>query len=130
MAKESLVVGQKVWIETVAMFFRSTGDQRKVSRYEIVEANKSSAYAIPAGRLDEYNEDPKRHAYMRKRIVQRNHKVLGDGMGGHYTLWLSSEDFESNVTYNQEIKEVRKQAQDVLNQLTLSDLKKFIQQFD
>lgn len=128
MARQPLEVGNRVWLEATDYFFRRN-EERKIREYVVVDANKSSAYLIDIDRLEKYNEDPKRHAYMKRRVEQRTHNVKGDGLGTHFTLWMSEEDFQKNVIYNKTIKETRQQAHELIDKLPLSILKEFINQF-
>lgn len=128
--KNPLEVGQKVWLETLSMFLRSEGENRIISEYQIVEANSSSAYAVPLDVLDEYNRNIKRHSYFRRRITQRNHKVKSDGFGGSYILWLSEESFENNVKYNKDLVVARKKAHETVGELTLAGLENLIDRFE
>ena len=127
MAKEALTVHQQVWLESYSLFYGGDNEKRKVEPYEIVEANASSAYAVPQDELMNYYSDPKKHAYLKRRILQRTHEVKGNGWGGHYTLWRKEEDFHRNVTYNRDIQAARKEAHALMDKLPLKTLQEIIQ---
>lgn len=128
MKKEPLEEGMTVWIETISSFFRKK-EERSIEEYQVVEVNKTSAYIVATEKLDKFNEDPKRHKYLKRRVNLRTHEVERDGFGGSFALWLKAEAFEKNVAYNKEIAENRKQAHDIVNELPLSELKTFISKF-
>lgn len=124
--RDSLKVGQHIWIEIRTVFFRGSGDKREINEHIIVEANNSSAYAISTDDLDKYNADIKNHSYLRRRITQRTHEVKGLGFGDSYVLWLSKESFEANVKYNKDLKTARKKAHEIVDSMTLAGLENFI----
>lgn len=112
------------------MFIRDENEKRKVYEYEIVEVNQSSAYAVPVDQLKEYFKDPKKHKYLRERINQRTHEVKGNGWGRYYRMWITKEDFEKNVQYNDTLKMTRQKAYEIFNSLPLSHLEEFINNYE
>lgn len=92
MKKAALEVGQTVWIETRNYNFSAGGFSRKLHQGQIVEANRSSAYAVLVDDLQ--NEKAYRH-----RIDQKTKKIVDSGvLFGHYNiLWLSQEAYEDDV---------------------------------
>lgn len=128
--KNRLEVGQLVWIEATQMFFRiKREDDRKVDEYQIIESNNSSAYAVSVDDLVRYNKDPKSHSYLRRRIQQNNHNVIGNGFGDNYDLWLTKESFEANVKYNKDWSVARKKAEEIVSGMTLDELKSLIKEY-
>lgn len=130
MASKSLEVGQRVWIETTEMFFRNANGERDIHEFEVVEANKSSAYIVSVDGLEKYVGDPKKHAYSRRRVEQRTFKVKGNGFGDRYNLWLTRDAFEFNCQYKEKLIAMRKKAHDIVDGMTLADLESFANKFE
>lgn len=128
--KNPLEAGQHIWIETRTMFFRNKNGDREIDEFEVVEANKSSAYAVPVVDLAKYKKDIKEHSYLRRRIEQRTHNVKGSGFGDSYVLWLTKESFEANVKYNNELVVARKKAHELVDRMTLGGLENLINKFE
>lgn len=101
MKKEKLEVGQKIWIESRRYNF-SDGWSRQVKEAEIVEANRSSAYAVAVEDLDK--EKPYRH-----RIDQKTGKIVDSGIlfGHYYVLWKSKDAYEKDVQYETDLHKFR-----------------------
>lgn len=129
MSGKLLEAGQHVWIEKTGVYFRGVAE-RSISECKIVEANKSSAYAVSIEDIAAYEEAHKTFAHFRRRIDQRTHDIKGRGWGDSYRLWLTKEDFEHNVQYVKEMSEARKKGHALVDTLTLSELNKLIGNFE
>lgn len=122
---EPLVVGQRVWIELLGGW--GIERERKVTEYEVVETNSSSAYAVRVKQLEEFREKGKDYPYSRTRIIQRTHAVANSILGYSEKLWLTEEDFERNVQYNKEVRELRAKAIHLVNQMNANELRKVLE---
>ncbi|MFY0744801.1 hypothetical protein AB1K09_20240 [Solibacillus silvestris] len=122
---EPLVVGQRVWIELLGGW--GIERERKVTEYEVVETNSSSAYAVRVKQLEAFREKGKNYPYSRTRIIQRTHAVANSILGYSEKLWLTEEDFERNVQYNKELKDLRSKAIDLVNKMTADELRKVLE---
>lgn len=116
-----LEVGQCVRIETITMLSVAY-DSRRTYEYEIVDANNFSAYGVRVDKLKKYKEDRKNNNRLRKRIIQRTREVKTKGLGETHCLWETQELFEDNVRYNVELKEVRKEAHELVDKMNLEEL--------
>lgn len=123
--REPLVVGQRVFIETAGGW--APVKERSVFEAEIVEVNKSSAYAVNINQLTAYNlEKPNLRKYMCDKIDQRTHQIKDSTLGYYYRLWLSKEDFERSVELQKEKVELLKQTQEKVKGMTLQQLREFV----
>ena len=120
--KEPLIVGQKVWMEIRNMYFQANSQDRAVHEFEIIEANKSSAYAVSAQKSALYKESPKSYVNMKNRIDQRTHRVQSAGFGATYVLWLTEEEFLQDMEHTVAISNAREIACDAVNDMTLAEL--------
>lgn len=120
MAKKPLEVGQRVWIETMSMFF--IDKEREVYEYEVVKANKTSAYVVYIGYLEKYKNDNKKHKNLKRRVVQRTHEVIGNGFREQYGFWLTKEEFEENVKHENEFNTAKVEVMEIVDNLTLVEL--------
>lgn len=113
-----LEVGQRVWIETVWYFYSNR--ERSVSEYEIVEANRNSAYAV---RLDNLGEDKP----YRERIDQRTREIKSSGSFGVKDIyWESKEAFEADVKRVKDTAIARQNALEKVKQMSLEQLQEFL----
>ncbi|MET3505493.1 hypothetical protein [Halalkalibacter oceani] len=111
--KVPLQVGQKVWLETVSKFWGDIDHEQKLEEMIVLEANKTSAYIW-------YYEKSK----VRYKVDQKTHQVqYGIPDGCSYRLWLSKEEYEKNVSYKKEMKEMLEQAHKKVNQMSLEELR-------
>lgn len=111
--KETLVVGQKVWLETTNRFGCDVRNEDAPSEMVVLEANKTSAYIW-------CNNQSK----VRYKVNQKTHQVeycVPDGRS--YRLWLSKEEYERNVAYEKESKELREKLRNTIDVMSLSQLK-------
>lgn len=122
--REPLVVGQRVWIETISYFFR---EPRSIVEYEVIEANRNSAYVVRVGGLEKYKADPIKEKWSKTRVEQKTYDVKNSMAGYGYRLWLTKEDFERNVQYNKEVKELRAKAIQLVNQMNVNELRKVLE---
>ncbi len=115
-------VGDRVWIETVSLY--RSGGKRSAYEYEIVESNKSSAYAVDVDNL--HKENP-----VRKRIVQRTREIKSNfSFGYDYILWESKEAFEKNVERQEQARIMRAQAIEKVKKMKFDELKSFLNEKD
>lgn len=116
--KPKLEVGQRVWIETVWYFYSNR--ERSVSEYEIVEANRNSAYAVRLDNLDK--EKP-----YRERIDQRTRKIKSSGSFGVKDIyWESKEAFEADVKRVKDTAIARQNALEKVKKMSLEQLQEFL----
>ncbi len=117
-----LQVGDRIWIESVGLF--RSRDERSAYEYEIVEANKSSAYAVGVEYL--HKENP-----TRKRIVQRTREIKSNfSFGYDYRFWETKEAFEQNVERQKQARIMRAQAIEKVNKMKFDELKSFLNEKD
>ncbi|WP_324730254.1 hypothetical protein VO178_09545 [Lysinibacillus fusiformis] len=119
MAKhEKLEVGQRIWIESIWYFY--TNRDRSISEYEIVEANRNSAYAV---RVDNLGKDK----LYRNRIDQRTRKIKGSGsFGVGEVIWESKEAFEADVKRVNDTEIAREKAIKKVNKMSLEQLQELL----
>ncbi len=119
MAKhEKLEVGQRIWIESIWYFY--TNRDRSISEYEIVEANRNSAYAV---RVDNLGKDKP----YRNRIDQRTRKIKGSGsFGVGEVIWESKEAFEADVKRVNDTEIAREKAIKKVNKMSLEQLQELL----
>lgn len=116
--KPKLEVGQHVWIETVWYFYSNR--ERSVSEYEIVEANRNSAYAV---RLVNLGKDKP----YRERIDQRTREIKSSGSFGVKDIyWESKEAFEADVKRVKDTAIARQNALEKVKQMSLEQLQEFL----
>lgn len=130
MKKDNLEVGQRIWLERVDFFSKNKNEDRKVSECEVVEANKTSAYAVEVDKLEAFKEEPNKYGYRKRKISQRTHEVKGDGFGSGFILWMSESDFNEDLEEKEEVKAARQKAQELVNKLSLEELSDFLNQFN
>lgn len=114
--KESLYVGEKVWLETTSRHGCDVRYEKEPCEMIVLKANKTSAYIW-------HNEQSRTHY----KVDQKTHQVrytIPDGRS--YRLWLSKEEYEKNVAYEKERKELLKQAQSKIIDMSLDDLRTFV----
>lgn len=114
--KEALHVGQKVLLETTNRFGCDVRYEDEPCEMIVLEANKTSAYI--------WRNDQSKVRYV---VNQKTHQVkytIPDGRS--YRLWLSKEEYERNVAYEKEMKELLEQAHKKINQMNLDDLRTFV----
>ncbi|MEQ6353963.1 hypothetical protein ABNX05_04985 [Lysinibacillus sp. M3] len=119
MAKyEKLEVGQRIWIESIWYFY--TNRDRSVREYEIVEANRNSAYAV---RVDNLGKDKP----YRERIDQRTRKIKSAGSFGIGEIfWDSKEAFEADVKRVNDTEIAREKAIKKVNKMSLEQLQELL----
>lgn len=123
--REPLVVGQRIWLELLGGW--GIERERKVTEYEVVETNSSSAYAVRVNKLEEFREKGTDYPYSRTRIIQRTHAVANSILGYSEKLWLTEADFESNVQYNKEVKELRFRVTNLVSKMSVEELRKVLE---
>lgn len=114
--KETLNVGQKVWLETTNRHGCDVRYENEPCEMFVLEANKTNAYIW-------HNEESK----VRYKVNQKTHQVkyaIPDGR--LYRLWLSKEDYEQNVAYEKEMKKLSEQAHTKVKSMSLDDLRAFV----
>lgn len=114
--KELLRVGQKVWLETTDRFGCDIRNEDEPSEMIVLEANKTSAYIW-------YNDQGNARYKVNQKTYQVKY-VIPDGRS--YRLWLSKEDYDQNVIYEKEMKELLEQARKKITSMTLDDLRTFV----
>ncbi|MEB2279699.1 hypothetical protein LAV73_06750 [Lysinibacillus xylanilyticus] len=115
---QPLEVGQRVWIESIWYFY--TNRDRSVSEYEIVEANRNSAYVV---RVDNLGKDKP----YRNRIDQRTRKIKGSGsFGAGEAIWDSKEAFEADVKRVNDTEIAREKVIKKVNKMSLEQLQEFL----
>lgn len=115
---QPLEVGQRVWIETVWYFYSNR--ERSVSEYEIVEANRNSAYAVRLDNLDK--EKP-----YRERIDQRIREIKSSGsFGVNDIYWESKEAFEADFKRVKDTAIARQNALEKVKKMSLEQLQEFL----
>jgi len=121
---QPLEVGQRVWIEPVERFLRQ--DKRSISEHEIIEVNKTSAYAMRLELIEKHKDNLLEKKFLAERINQRSHEVKSSGWGTHYRLWLTKEGFEASVQHQKDLKIARKKAHELVSKMTLTQLQEFL----
>ncbi|MEK3955645.1 MULTISPECIES: beta barrel domain-containing protein [unclassified Psychrobacillus] len=114
--KEPLVVGQKVWLETTNRHGCDVRYENEPCEMVVLEANKTSVYIW-------HNDKSK----VRYKVNQKTHQVkysIPDGRS--YRLWLSKEEYELNVAYEKEMKELLVLARGKIDSMSLDDLRSFV----
>lgn len=115
---EKLEVGQRIWIESIWYFY--TNRDRSISEYEIVEANRNSAYAV---RVDNLGKDKP----YRNRIDQRSRKIKGSSsFGVGEVIWESKEAFEADVKRVNDTEIAREKAIKKVNKMSLEQLRELL----
>ena len=115
---QPLEVGQHVWIETIWYFHSNR--ERSVCEYEIVEANRSSAYAV---RLDNLAKEKP----YRERIDQRTRDIKSSGSFGiRDVYWESKEAFEADVKRVNDTAIARQKAIEIVKNMSLEQLQEFL----
>jgi hypothetical protein len=100
MKNAPLKVGQIVFIENINYNYLGGGQTSHLHKAEIVEANKSSAYAVRK------TKEPLQEKPYRYRIDQRKKNLIGHNIFGFTsTLWLSEEDYLAHIKYKSELEE-------------------------
>lgn len=116
--KEFLQVGQIVWLETTHRFGCDVRYEDEPNKMFVLEANKTSAYI--------WHNDRDNARY---KVNQKTHDVkysIPDGRS--YRLWLSKEEYEQNVAYEKEMKQLLEQAHEKVNNMSIEDLRTFVTQ--
>jgi len=114
--KELLEVGQIVWLETTNRFGCDVRNEAEPEKMIVLEANKTSAYIW-------HNDKSK----ARFKVNQKTHVVKYSIPDGRlYRLWLSKENYERNVAYEIEMKELLAQAREKINNMSLDALRTFV----
>ena len=121
--REPLVVGQRVWIETVGYYDRG----REIREYEVIEANSSSAYIVRVDIVEQFKANPVENKYSKIRVKQANYDVETFSIGYSKILWLSKEAFERNVQYNKEVKELRSRVTQLVSKMNVEELRKVLE---
>lgn len=112
-----LEVGQRVWIESTPMFYQG---ERSLSEYEIVEVNKSSAYAI-------HVKDLGKEAPYRRRIDLKTRKIKETvSIGYAYVFWETKEAFEDDIKQKQEYASMMAEAIEKVKNMSFDELKHFL----
>ncbi|MDM5245735.1 hypothetical protein [Lysinibacillus sp. G4S2] len=115
---EKLEVGQRIWIESIWYFY--TNRDRSISEYEIVEANRNSAYAVRVNNLDK--DKP-----YRDRIDQRTRKIKGSGSFGVGEVFRESKEvFEADVKRVNDTEIAREKAIKKVNKMSLEQLEELL----
>lgn len=122
---QELKVGQTVWLELFSIL--GSEGKREVSEYHIVEANKSSAYAIRKEDVGKYKSGD--NQIVRKRILQKTHKVVEHSFGYDYVVWLSEREFQKNIEYNVKYSDSKKKALELINEMNLEELELFLENY-
>lgn len=116
--RQPLEVGQHVWIETI-WYFRSNRE-RSLDEYEIVEANRNSAYAV---RIENLGKDKP----YRERIDQRTREIKSSGSFGiRDVFWESKEAFEADVKRVNDTAIARQKAIEKVKNMSLEQLQEFL----
>lgn len=121
---QPLEVGQRVWIEPIEMFLQQRG--RSIDEHEIIEVNKTSAYAMRLDLVEEYKDNLLEHKFLAERINQRTHEVKSNGWGTHYRLWLTKEAFEKDVKRVNDTTLARQKAIEKVKKMSLEQLQEFL----
>ncbi|MFE3573916.1 hypothetical protein [Lysinibacillus sp. NPDC059133] len=111
-------------IEPIEMFLRQNG--RSIAEHEIIEVNKTSAYAMRLDLIEEYKDNLLEKRFLAERINQRTHEVKSNGWGTHYRLWLTKEAFEASVQRQKDTKIARKKAHELVSKMSLEQLQEFL----
>lgn len=94
----NLKTGETVWIESRRYSFLDGSTSRQIREAKVVKANKSSAYVVEKSDLEK--EKPFEY-----RVDQKTFRIKNTGIFGYQNiLWLSKEDFERDVKYENELK--------------------------
>jgi len=115
--KEMLQVGQTVWLEKTSRYGFDFRYVEEPIEMVVVEANKTTAYIWH----DETSEGRK------YKVNQKTHQVryaIPDGCS--YRLWLSKEAYDCNMAYEQEMSELLEQACIKINDMSLEELRTFV----
>lgn len=121
---QPLAVGQRVWIEPIEMFLRQ--DKRSIAEHEIIEINKTNAYAMRLDLIEEYKDSIHEKKHLAERINQRTHEVKSSGWGTHYRLWLTKEAFEADVKRLNDTAIARQKAIEKVKKMSLEQLQEFL----
>ena len=115
--REPLVVGQRVWLEELP-WYHSRDDKRSVREYEVVKSNGASAYVI---RVEDLEKAKRGERVSENRINQKTYHASNSV--SRFNVWLTKEEFEQNVQYNNDLKTMRQQAHAAVDKMNLSQLK-------
>lgn len=118
--RKPLVTGESVWIQSKEL---SSEQYTNPVEYIVVEANTSSAYAMPVG-----EEDDKKSIH-RLRINQRNFEIKSKMWFKRYIFWNSLEEYEEDIKASTYSDMVNKEAMRILDELSLEQKVQFIKQF-
>lgn len=114
--KASLYIGQKVWLETTNRHGCDVRYENEPCELIVLEANKTNAYIW-------HNEK----SNVRYKVNQKTRAVkyaIPDGRS--YRLWLSKEEYEENIVYEKEMKELSEAAHIKVNKMPLDALRSFV----
>jgi hypothetical protein len=117
--KQALEVGQTVWMETVSRHGCNVKFEGEPQKMIVLEANKTSAYIWREGEEIPFSA--------RFKVEQKTHLVkycMPDGRS--YRLWLSKEDYTKNMAYEKESIQLRRQAHELVDKMTLQQLRELI----
>lgn len=119
--KQVLEVGQIVWLETTLRLGCNVKFEDEPEKMRVHEANKTTAYI--------WYDEADTSSRVRYKVNQKTHAVkyaIPDGRS--YRLWLSYEDYKKNVAYEKEMIQLKKQAHELVNNMTMEQLQELISQ--
>lgn len=121
--RNPLEVGQRLWLEELTWVQEHA--ERDVREIEVVEVNKTSAYAVEVNNLEGYLKNPRQNKHLCYRINQRTHKVV-ETYGFSYILWQTREAFDNHVTTSITRQKLRKQVIEHVNKMDVALLQEVL----
>lgn len=116
--RKSLEVNDRVFLQEVPY----CSEPGKPREFQIVKANKTSAYAILPKDYEKYN---KGMSIFTVRINQGNR--IAKSAVAVYRYWDSMEQYEKYIAYKTERKKILQEVQTIINNSSNEELKKLIE---
>jgi len=124
MAKQKLVIQQRVWIESSKWVFRDGNPSVSILEHEVVRANNSSAYLVSV-------EDLNKESSYELRVSQSDLKVMSTSIfGTKRTVWLSLEEREAYMNSMNEKKRLRDLLHTEIDNMNLETLEELASQLN
>jgi hypothetical protein len=117
---QKLEMGHRVWLEIKPKYYDSESRTPVLREYEVVRANKSSAYVVEAEEI--HKEQP-----YEIKISQKT--LTGKGVLDHYKVWFSKELFLEDCAIKERTMEARKEALRRVQNMSLAELENLLEAF-
>lgn len=131
MAKYNLEVGQVVYVQNLGGWVSARPAKLEISPATIVDLNKTSGYFILHSAMERHPDwetaHQKEKRYLRNRFRVKD--LRGKSTFDNYKIWLSEDEFNQYVQELENRKQIRLQAKEKYDRLTISELKKFLEEF-